>query len=580
MEASLSTNATEKPLTYKEYVRQYHEKDFAAIMDFVGRNKDFTTEESVKHLSFLEGHYNLLTTKESSIVLGKVNNELLQKDYPDLYERVRSNVEKHSPINEINGIVEGVKQRGGAWSFEDIRNVKTQETALLTRDHPSNEFYAMRYDYNKTIGYQLNATADIKVFMEDVGYKQKQSTERWPRYERGDTVLLVTENNGFKNVKTGETGNLFKFITTEHTKKSDMTATAHFIDVVMKQPSAEMRSKAHVEWLGERNQQSAKVEVGAPAVKKEFNLSEYRLEQLNTANNYLVNQRQIDKATLNSPVFKDSILQGNKTHRIVSGKEVEIPKYLNNVVYPFKTSPEARKEEMASLLQQYSSKFKVGEVMTDKLFAAGGGKATSAWFSNLPADGKVSNLFVVENPLDALSHYQLHKPENPLYMATGGRPAAGQLQLMDEVAKKHGAERVHLSFDNDMPGHSFDTQYLATKTPQVGLKQVADSKDKEFIVEFKQLKPEQEHALREAVKDNPNVKKDENGTVQVHVKTPEELAKCNKYAVEYLHNDKNLDFTKSQSKDWNDDLKAAKIQSMVQNQNRDLNKTQGKTIVR
>jgi hypothetical protein len=210
---------------------------------------------------------------------------------------------------------------------------------------------------------------------------------------------------------------------------------------------------------------------------------------------------------------------------------------------------------MATLLQQFGKKFTVGDTTTDKLFAAGPGKGQSAWFSNPPE--KVERLFVLENPLDALSHYQLHQPENALYMATGGRPAAAQLALIDEVCRKHGIPNVHLAFDNDMAGHSFDAQYIATKTPTYSLKTVPNSKDKEFIVEYKQLKPEQYAALHAATKDKPNTVCKDDGSIAVHVKTPEELSKCNKYAAKFLAEDKTLHFTKSERKDFNDDLKAA-----------------------
>jgi hypothetical protein len=167
----------------------------------------------------------------------------------------------------------------------------------------------------------------------------------------------------------------------------------------------------------------------------------------------------------------------------------------------------------------------------------------------------VEHLYVVENPLDALSHYQLHKPENALYMATGGRPSERQLQLIDDVARQHNIANKHLSFDNDMAGHSFDAQYLAHKTPQYGLKTVPDSKDKEFTVEYRQLKPEQYDALSKATKDMSHTKRTDDGNIQVRVKTTEELSKCNRLAAQYLYEDKTLSFTKSTAKDFNDDLK-------------------------
>jgi hypothetical protein len=66
----------------------------------------------------------------------------------------------------------------------------------------------------------------------------------------------------------------------------------------------------------------------------------------------------------------------------------------------------------------------------------------------------------------------------------------------------------------------------------------------------------QYESLSKATKDMPNTKRTDDGNIQVHVKSPDELRKCNKYAAQYLHEDKTLHFTKSDSKDFNDDLKA------------------------
>jgi hypothetical protein len=555
----------EQAISYAALTRRWHEKDISEAISFVGQGRqvDVTSPEAVRRLSFLEAHSNLLTEKEATAVLTHVNGAALKEQYPFLHERVAQRGKSFKEVvdsayQNIEAITKNVKERqGGQWDFDSIARAKKHEAEVMQSPQlPPTlaRFHDIRINNNRDIAYQLNQTADIKVFVEAAGYKPKGSTERWPRYERGDSVLLVTEHNTVMDVKSGESRNLFAFIKGELPNTGKKSDTAHFIDTVMKYPESERGSALNLGRQQQEREQRAKVADSGVGVKKEFRLSGYRLEPLNTGMNYLHNQRGIDRETLEHPNFKGAILQGNKLYRVKDGALVETPKWQNNVIYPFKRSPDAPNKEMSTLQQQYGKEIQAGDKMVNKLFAPGNGRHNAAWFSNPPA--KVEHLFVMENPLDALSHYQLHKPENALYMATGGRPATTQLALIDEVCQKYSIPNKHLAFDNDMAGHSFDARYLASKTPKYGIGTVPNSSDKEFVVEYRQLKPEQYAALHKAAKDNPNTVCKDDGSISVRVKTPEELSRCNKYAAKFLAEDKTLRFTKSEKKDFNDDLKA------------------------
>ena len=87
----------------------------------------------------------------------------------------------------------------------------------------------------------FNAKADIKTFLEEFGYVQKASICKWARYKKGESVYLVTEGNTFKDVTSGETGNLFKFIEREHGKPESISQTEFFIRRVSSNPIAERR---------------------------------------------------------------------------------------------------------------------------------------------------------------------------------------------------------------------------------------------------------------------------------------------------------------------------------------------------
>jgi hypothetical protein len=555
---------TSTPTSYAALARRWHEKDISEAIGFIGQGKDITSPEAVRRLSLLEAHNHLLTREEATAIKIHVSGEALKEQYPYLHERVNQRGKDFKEIvsdacRSIEAVTGEVKGQGGRWTFQSIAKVKQHEAAVTQSPQALPElghFHELRVNNNREIAYQLNQTADIEVFVEAAGYTKKGSTARWPRYEKGESVLLVTEHNTVKDVKSGESRNLFAFVKAEFPNTGKKNATMHFIDTVMKYPESERGSALHIgrqQQLGE-----AKGQPVAVKPKKEFALSSYRLEALSTGSNYLHDQRGITRETLEHPNFKGAILQGNRFYRAKQdGSQEAIPRWQNNVIYPFKQSPGAANAEMTTLLQQYGKKVSVGDTVTDKVFAAGGGRHSAAWFSNPPA--KVDHLFVMEGPLDALSHYQLHRPENALYMAMGGRPAAAQLALIDEVCQKYGIPNKHLSFDNDMAGHSFDAQYLASKTQRYGIKTVPNSSDKEFIVEFRQLKPEQHAALSKATEGKPNAVCRDDGSVEVRVKTPEELSRCNRYAAKYLAEDKALRFTKSEKKDFNDDLKAAQL---------------------
>jgi hypothetical protein len=557
----------ETNVSYAALARRWHEKDITEALGFVGQNKDIASPEMVKRLSLLEAHNQLLTREEATAIKIQLNSEALKEQYPYLHERVNQRGKDFKEIvtdacRGIEAITREVKEdRGGQWTFGSIAKARQHEAAVLQSPQTLPElghFHELRINNNREIAYQLNQTADIQVFVEAAGYKKKGSTERWPRYEKGESALLVTEHNTVKDVKSGESRNLFSFIKGEFANTGKRSDTAHFIETVMKYPESERGSALHVGRMGQPPEARDAGQGEAVRPKKEFQLSDYRLEALNAGANYLHDQRGIDRETLERPNFKGAILQGNRLYRAgKDGSQVAVPRWQNNVVYPFKRTPEAANTEMVTLLQQHSKKIPLGDKMVDKVFATGGGRHNAAWFSNPPA--RVEHLFVLENPLDALSHYQLHRPENALYMATGGRPAAAQLALIDEVCQKYSIPNKHLSFDNDMAGHAFDAQYIAGKTQAYSIKTVPNSSDKEFVVEYRQLQPEQYAALSQAAKDKPSAVCKDDGSIEVKVKTPEELSRCNRYAAKFLVEDKALRFTKSQQKDFNDDLKAARL---------------------
>ena len=307
-------------------------------------------------------------------------------------------------------------------------------------------FWELQKQSNKEIAYWLNHHIDIIPFVENAGYEKKHSTQRWPRYEKGGEVFLITDSNTLWNPKTGNNTNLYDFIQLHYPPSNlKISRTQNMVDTVLRYEGLQIYKKP------EMSLSDKKVHLPREAAK-EFDLKAFRVEPLDSSKNFLVT-RGITPDTLNNKLFKGSILQGNKG---------DVNRHYNNVIYPFKTSPADHNNEMKTLLQQYGRKVAFAGKQIDKIFAPGNGKSRSIWFSNMP--DKIQQVYVFENPLDALSHFQKYKPNNSLYCATGGNPAQEQYRVIAETCKNHLSNPV-LCFDNDMAGCRFDTAFIASQKP-------------------------------------------------------------------------------------------------------------------
>lgn len=349
-------------------------------------------------------------------------------------------------------LAEQFLQNRSAVTLAAIQQVKLAElrvnTGRLTAELMS-VFSEMKKSVNRESAYWMNGHVDIVWFVEDRGYVKKHGTERWPRYEKGDEIFLVTDGNTLYNPKTGKNTNLYDFIQEHYPKLNPKVSnTKHMVDTVMQTAGLQIFSKP----LCADGGMHGNTPNIAGGVKK-FSADDYRIETLNTYKNCLLT-RGITPDTLQNPLFAGTIVQGNKTG--MDGR-------YHNVIYPFKSHPAHRNGQMLTLLQQYGKKIDMNGKMTDKIFAEGSGKNRSLWFSRIPE--KAKRMYIFENPLDALSHYQTYHPLDALYAATGGNPAQGQYQKITEVCRDLKIQPV-LCFDNDFAGCRFDTSYMASVRPE------------------------------------------------------------------------------------------------------------------
>ncbi|OLY95716.1 Protein of unknown function [Cnuella takakiae] len=92
-------------------------------------------------------------------------------------------------------------------------------------------------------------------------------------------------------------------------------------------------------------------------------------------------------------------------------------------------------------------------------------RRSSAWHSNPPES--LEKVVVTESAIDALSHYQLFKPQNTLYFSTGGNLSQDQVHYMTSyVQSLPNAHLVQyqLGFDRDKEGSKLALRFLLAVT--------------------------------------------------------------------------------------------------------------------
>lgn len=88
-------------------------------------------------------------------------------------------------------------------------------------------------------------------------------------------------------------------------------------------------------------------------------------------------------------------------------------------------------------------------------------RSSSAWHSNPPAI--IRDVIVTESVIDALSHYQLFRPQHALYFSTGGNLSVEQVTYMTNYAKGHAGSnpfQYQLGFDRDKEGSKLALRFL------------------------------------------------------------------------------------------------------------------------
>lgn len=84
---------------------------------------------------------------------------------------------------------------------------------------------------------------------------------------------------------------------------------------------------------------------------------------------------------------------------------------------------------------------------------------SALWSSNII--GKPKAILISEQPIDALSYFQVNQPKDTLFVSTGGNFTDNQLIHFKALIKEHGIEQVITGFDNDINGLRYSLKVLS-----------------------------------------------------------------------------------------------------------------------
>jgi len=144
-----------------------------------------------------------------------------------------------------------------------------------------------------------------------------------------------------------------------------------------------------------------------------------------------LNSRGISTATIESPLFQNCIKQ------VRSGKHM-------NTAFPYRI--QAAGEIVGAEIRNHAFK---GHM-------TGSQRSSSIWFSELIEN--CQRIIICESALDALSHYQLTKENNSVYISFGGQLTKEQIRAIQELREylfNGSIPEMIVGVDNDSKGESY-----------------------------------------------------------------------------------------------------------------------------
>lgn len=178
----------------------------------------------------------------------------------------------------------------------------------------------------------------------------------------------------------------------------------------------------------------------APVQRGDQYVPDFLLKTAPLTDTRYLNARGLTNETLTNDCFAGRIL--NHVHE-GTGKNGQPYKFVNTAF------PQLYKDKIVGL--EIKAQGFRGQ-------AADSLNSSALWLSGIGA--KTNTLVVAESAIDALSHYQLKKPNNTLYASTSGQLTDNKVAEIRRLITNHNLKTVKAAFDNDVEGHVFDTRLI------------------------------------------------------------------------------------------------------------------------
>ena len=170
---------------------------------------------------------------------------------------------------------------------------------------------------------------------------------------------------------------------------------------------------------------------------KEFNLNYWNPRPIKKDNPYLTVQRKLSPQTVEDFDNRLFIYQVGKN---------------NHIGFPFRkpSQMEILNFEMRNYFAETNTNYKA--------FATGGDKAKSCWRANFVPFGKVTDIYLFESAIDAMSFYEINhytKETTCAFISTGGYVTKSQIENISRIFPSDKV-KWNCCYDNDASGNGFD----------------------------------------------------------------------------------------------------------------------------
>lgn len=170
---------------------------------------------------------------------------------------------------------------------------------------------------------------------------------------------------------------------------------------------------------------------------KEFNITYWNPRPLKSDNVYLTKTRKLSVKTVDDFTSRLLIYQVGKH---------------DNIGFPF------RKPGQMEILNFEMRNYFAANNTNYKGFAMGGNKTESCWIANFVPFDKVTDIYIFESGIDAMSFYEIghfSKDTTSAFISTGGYVSAKQIENINRLFPSNKV-KWNCCYDNDGSGQGFD----------------------------------------------------------------------------------------------------------------------------